>query len=77
MIMTGKILEIIIAKDKSSKTINLKMVEAIKGKGLLNDRYYKANNENRNQITLIEIENINQYNTLSSASICLKTLEEI
>ena len=70
--MIGKILEIIIAKDKTSKTVNLDTAEAIKGKGLLNDRYYKDNNKNINQITLIEIENINHYNNLSSSSILPK-----
>ena len=70
--MIGKILEIVIAKDKSSKTVNLDTAEAIKGKGLLNDRYYKDNNKNINQITLIEIENINHYNNLSSSSILPK-----
>ena len=70
--MIGKILEIIIAKDKTSKTVNLDTAEAVKGKGLLNDRYYKDNNKNINQITLIEIENINHYNNLSSSSILPK-----
>ena len=39
---------------------------------MLNDRYYKDNNKNINQITLIEIENINHYNNLSSSSILPK-----
>ena len=71
-IMIGKMLEIIIAKDKTSKTVNLDTAEAVKGKGLLNDRYYKDNNKNINQITLIEIENINHYTNLSSSSILPK-----
>ena len=44
-------------------------VEAIAKKGLVNDRYFKENNDRRNQITLIEIENINDYNQTFGTSI--------
>ena len=36
--------------------------EAIEGKGLLNDRKLKENNDKKSQLTLIEIENINYFN---------------
>ena len=65
----GKVLEIGICKSKGSKIVSVKEVEAIKGKGLTNDRKFKENNEITRQITLIEIESINQYNTLSKTTI--------
>ena len=44
-------------------------VETIPGKGLVNDRHFKENNDKRCQITLIEIENINFYNKISRTSL--------
>ncbi len=44
-------------------------VDAVKGKGLLNDRKLKENNDKKSQLTLIEIENINYYNKVSNSSI--------
>ena len=65
----GKVLEIGIANNKRNKIVNVKEVEAIKGKGLINERHFKENNEERCQITLIEIENINHYNKLTGMTI--------
>ena len=65
----GKVLEIGISKNKNNKIVNVKEVKAIKGKGLINERHFKENNEERCQITLIEIENINQYNKLTGTTI--------
>tara|TARA_B100001250_G_scaffold136967_1_gene117291 strand:- start:2553 stop:2999 length:447 start_codon:yes stop_codon:yes gene_type:complete len=47
----------------------MKSVDAVKGKGLLNDRKLKENNDKKSQLTLIEIENINFYNKVSNSSI--------
>jgi len=58
-----------ISKNKGNKIVNLNAVEAIKGKGLVNERHFKENNEKRCQITLIEIENINQYNKITGTTI--------
>jgi len=58
----GKVLEIGISNNKGSKIVEVSEVEAIKGKGLSNDRNFRENNEKRHQITLIEIENINKFN---------------
>ena len=63
----GKVLEIGISKN--NKIVNINEVEAIKGKGLVNERHFKENNEKRCQITLIEIENINHYNKLTGTTI--------
>ena len=65
----GKVLEIGISKNKNNKIVNVNEVEAIKGKGLINERHFKENNEERCQITLIEIENINHYNKLTGTTI--------
>jgi len=47
----------------------VKSIDAVKGKGLLNDRKFKDNNDKKSQLTLIEIENINYYNRVSNSSI--------
>ena len=65
----GKVLEIGIYKNKGDEIVNVNNVEAIKGKGLVNERHFKENNEKRCQITLIEIENINHYNKINGSSI--------
>jgi MOSC domain-containing protein YiiM len=58
----GKVIEIGISDTKGDQIHSVNEVEAIKGKGLLNDRKFCENNKKDKQITLIEIENINSYN---------------
>ena len=65
----SKVFEIAIADKKSDKMLKVEAVEAIMGKGLINDRHFKENNEKKNQITLIEIENIIYYNKISKINI--------
>ncbi len=65
----GKVLEIGISKKENNKIVNVNEVEAVKGRGLVNERHFKENNEKRCQITLIEIENINDYNKLTGTAI--------
>ena len=65
----GKVHKIGISKKRGEQINNVNEVEAILGKGLVNDRYLKHANEKRCQITLIEIENINQYNKLCKTNI--------
>ena len=67
--MSGKVVKIGICKNKGNKIVSLNDVEAIKGKGLVNERHFKENNEKRCQITLIEIENINHYNKITGTTI--------
>ena len=67
--MSGKVVKIGISKNKGGKIVSLNDVEAIKGKGLVNEKHFKENNEKRCQITLIEIENINHYNKITGAKI--------
>ena len=67
-----KVIEIAISENSGRVMKNVDNVESIAGKGLVNDRHFKENNEKRSQITLIEIENINYYNQISGTSILPK-----
>ena len=67
--MSGKVVKIGISKNKGGKIVSVNDVEAIKGKGLVNERHFKEKNEKRCQITLIEIENINHYNKITGTTI--------
>ena len=58
----GKVVQIGITNSKGSQMKNVVVVDALEGKGLLNDRKFKENNQKQCQITLIEIENINFFN---------------
>ena len=60
----SKVLEIGIAEKTGSTMLNVSSVEALAGKGLLNDRKFMNNNNNKSQLTLIEIENINYVNKI-------------
>ena len=65
----GKVVKIGIANIKGNQIQNVNKVEALKGKGLLNDRKFSENNQKARQITLIEIENINYFNNISKTNI--------
>ena len=65
----GEVIEIGISKHKGGEITSLNQVEVIQGKGILNDRNFKENNAKECQITLIEIENINYFNKISSTNI--------
>ena len=65
----SKVLEIGIHKNRGDKAHKVEFVEAIKGKGLLNNRHFREKLGEIYQITLIEIENINYYNKISGTQI--------
>ena len=65
----GQVVQIGIVNSKGDQIQSVGVVEAIKGKGLLNDRKFEENNQNERQVTLIEIENINHFNKISKTSI--------
>ena len=67
--MSGKVVIIGISKEHGGQIKSVDQVEAVKGKGLNNDRHFKENNNKECQITLIEIENINNYNKISNTKI--------
>ena len=57
----SKVIKIGICKNKGDKIINVNTVKAVQGKGLVNDRKFKEDNNQKSQLTLIEVENINFY----------------
>ena len=65
----SKVVEIAVSENPRGQMKSVNNVEAIAGKGLVNDRHFKEDNEKKSQITLIEIENINYYNQISGSSI--------
>ena len=65
----SQVIQIGIHESKGDEVRAIDTVKAIKGKGLVNNRHFKENNEKRSQITLIEIENINYYNNISKTLI--------
>ena len=65
----GKVVEIGITDSKGNKIKNVNKVDALKGKGLINDRKCRENNQKECQITLIEIENINYFNSKYKSNI--------
>tara|TARA_Y100000590_G_scaffold460600_2_gene620264 strand:+ start:218 stop:664 length:447 start_codon:yes stop_codon:yes gene_type:complete len=67
--MSGKVVKIGISEKHGNQIENVNEVEAIQGKGLKNDRHFSENNESKNQLTLIELENINYYNRESNTNI--------
>ncbi len=58
----SKVFEIAITNSPGDKINKINSIKAIAGKGLLNDRFYKDNNPNASQVTLIEKEKIDEFN---------------
>jgi len=58
----SKVFKLGIAQNKNQKIKEVQKVEVILGKGIIGDRNFHENNDARNQITLIESENIDYYN---------------
>ena len=58
----AKVFEIGITHYSGKKIIKIDSVNAIAGKGLINDRFFKDNNHKNSQLTLIEKENIDDFN---------------
>jgi len=65
----SKVLLIGISKIRGATITSVSSVDALKGRGLVGEKHFKENNENRSQITLIEIENINHYNKITGTKI--------
>tara|TARA_Y100000590_G_scaffold277892_1_gene311926 strand:- start:1794 stop:2231 length:438 start_codon:yes stop_codon:yes gene_type:complete len=65
----GKVVGIGIANNKGDSIQNVTNADALKGKGIQNDRKFRENNQKECQITLIEIENINHFNNISKKNI--------
>ena len=65
----SKVLTICISKVSGDDMIEVDTVNLIASKGIIEDRYFKENNEKDIQITLIEKENIDCYNQISNTDI--------
>ena len=57
-----KVFKIGITKNNNQEIQEVKEITLLAGKGIIGDRYYHEYNEGRNQLTLIESENIDYYN---------------
>ena len=58
----SKIIEIGITGGSNKEIEKVKSIEVVSGKGIKGDRYFHDFNDERNQLTLIESENIDYYN---------------
>ena len=65
----SKVYKIGIAKNKKQEIEEVTEVELVAGKGIVGDRNFQENNDERNQLTLIESENIDYYNEKFSLKI--------
>ena len=57
----SKVIKLGIAKKSNKKIEEVEKVELLSGKGIVDDRHFNENNDVKNQITLIESENIDYY----------------
>ena len=57
-----KVFKIGITQNNNQEIQEVKEITLLAGKGIIGDRYYHEYNEGRNQLTLIESENIDYYN---------------
>ena len=58
----SKVINLGITKNNNNKIEEVKEVKLLAGKGIIGDRHFNESNSLRNQITLIESENIDYYN---------------
>ena len=59
---------ICITNSAGSKMQEINNIKVIASKGIVNDRYFKDNNDKDTQITLIESENIDYFNKVSGTN---------
>ncbi len=62
------VLKICVAEKSGVNMQDKLSIEVIANKGIINDRYFSENNQKDLQITLIESENIDYYNKISSSN---------
>ena len=58
----SEILKIGFTKDHNKEIIETKEINLIAGKGVVGDRHFKDYNDPLNQLSIIESENIDEYN---------------
>ena len=59
---------ICITNSSGSKMQEINNIKVIASKGIINDRYFKDDNDKDTQITLIESENIDHFNEISGTN---------
>ena len=59
---------ICITNSSGNKMQEINNIKVIASKGIVNDRYFKDNNDKDTQITLIESENIDYFNNVSGTN---------
>ena len=59
----SKVIRLGIAKNNNQKIQEVDKIELLSGKGVVGDRHFHENNDVRSQVTLIESENIDYYNS--------------
>ena len=63
------VVNICITSESGKKMESMNSIKVIANKGIVNDRYFKENNDKNNQITLIESENVEYYNKISGTNL--------
>ena len=58
----SEVIKIGIARINNEKIHEVNEIKVTAGKGIIGDRYFHEKNDDRNQLTLIESENIDYYN---------------
>ena len=58
----SEVIKLGIARKNNQKIEEIEVIEILEGKGIVGDRHFRENNDARKQITLIESENIDDYN---------------
>ena len=62
------VVNICITSESGKKMESINSIKVIANKGIVNDRYFKEDNDKNNQITLIESENVDYYNKISGTN---------
>ena len=65
----SKVFKICITKESGKDLEDIDSISVIANKGIENDRYFKDDNDKDVQLTLIEKENIDYYNSISKSDI--------
>ena len=65
----SEIIKIGFTKDHNKEIIETSEIDLIAGKGIINDRHFKDYNDPLNQLSIIEGENIDEYNLKNKLNI--------
>ena len=65
----SEIIKIGFTKDHNKEIIETSEIDLIAGKGIVNDRHFKDYNDPFNQLSIIECENIDEYNFKNNLNI--------